>query len=284
MDNKLEIEERLAGQTFAREFIIDFLEELQLAVKTSNLDSKTDIALTKAIKITQSFREILFNGALEFQTGISWNKGSSCYYTLTLNSDEICFSRSGSEFTEGVGGDSFYRAFYSTQEFEKYDWVRQNLKDWEEGFYAYFDEGKGLTINDSSDEFLFESLETVDLQQNILQDSTPIEFNIKRTVLLSALKVLKQVLPPSRKAQDKVMMTIVVEKNDITLTCTISKIILPCDCKGVGSCLVSILYFYRIVQDIKTKFIKCKIEGKSLQLNDNRISGSGIFLSLKNIR
>jgi hypothetical protein len=59
-----------------------------------------------------------------------------------------------------------------------------------------------------------------------------IRFKIKRTVLLSALKVLQQVLPFSRLAQEGVMMEMKIKGNQLTMRCTVASVTLPCECEG----------------------------------------------------
>jgi predicted metalloprotease len=100
-----------------------------------------------------------------------------------------------------------------------------------------------------------------------------IQLNIKKSVLLSALKVLKEVLPVSRKAQQNITMTMVITNRQLTLSCTIASVSVPCNCKGDGKIIVPLTYFKRIVEDEQGQFFSGTFKDNSLYLNNHSISG-----------
>lgn len=103
-----------------------------------------------------------------------------------------------------------------------------------------------------------------------------IQFTIKRTILLSALKVLKEVLPYSRKASEGIRMNVEVLKNSVVMSCTVASVKLPCITKGAGVFSVVIPYFKRIIEDEDSKTIEIVYKEAKLQINDKGISGSGV--------
>lgn len=104
-----------------------------------------------------------------------------------------------------------------------------------------------------------------------------IRFKIKRTVLLSALKVLQQVLPFSRKAQEGIMMEMKIRNGQVTMRCTVASVTLPCECEGESRIVVALNYFKRIVEDNKAKFFDCTCEDNVLRYGKKALSGFKVY-------
>lgn len=144
-------DERSPDDTFALEFLGGFLQELILNYRKYSLSAKTLMAISRALYITENFGKVTFDGSLSIASGTRYNEGGSVSYEVTILSDEITFSLSGSEYTEGVGSDSVYEEFYSFgQSDESYD-LSDTLERWKENFYAFFEDGRGLSVSDQTE-------------------------------------------------------------------------------------------------------------------------------------
>ena len=106
-------------------------------------------------------------------------------------------------------------------------------------------------------------------------------FKIKRTVLLSAIKVLQQVLPFSRLAQEGVMMEMKIKGDQVTMRCTVASVTLPCKCEGEARVVVALNYFRRIVEDNKAKYFDCTCEDKVLRYGKKAIGGFRLYALTK---
>ncbi len=104
-----------------------------------------------------------------------------------------------------------------------------------------------------------------------------IRFKIKRTVLLSALKVLQQVLPFSRRAQEGTMMEIKIKGNQLNMRCTVASVTLPCECEGEARIVAALRYFKRVVEDHKGKYFSCTCEDNVMRFGKTAIGGFRLY-------
>ena len=108
-----------------------------------------------------------------------------------------------------------------------------------------------------------------------------IRFKIKRTVLLSAIKVLQQVLPFSRKAQEGIMMEMKIKNGQVTMRCTVASVTLPCESEGEARIVTALNYFRRIVDDNKAKYFDCTCEDNVLRYGKKALGGIRLYALTK---
>lgn len=132
-----------------RDKVVEVIEDFITNHKKLNLSPLDIISFAKALFVLSRYPKVTIEGYLDISSSTRWPNGGLSYTSLVLNSDSFELNIGGSEYTEGIGGDSFTTLFYTSGCEDYIDFDGLNL--WEGSLLSNIDEnGEGLMIEDES--------------------------------------------------------------------------------------------------------------------------------------